>query len=117
MNQGSFAFDSPLHQMLSQFIPARARNTDPDTCHEAAKSWDKHKLTAVQAYVLSFFVENRDGTDLELEEWIAATYPDEKFGASSLRKRRGDLVEKGVLRDSGKTRVTGSKMKVWELAR
>lgn len=105
---------SALIAMLKQKVPARARNADPQTSHDAAALWGDHKLTATQAYVLSFFLERGRGTDGELEEWIGKTYPGQHFGASSLRKRRGDLVEKGVLRDSG-ARDDKRKMIVWEL--
>lgn len=103
-----------IRQMLSQTVPARARRTDPETSRAAAASWGSHKLTATQTYVLSFFMEKGSGTDGDLEEWTARTYPKEKFGVSSLRKRRGDLVEKGILRDSGR-RDEVRHMIVWEL--
>lgn len=103
-----------IRQMLSHKVPARARRTDPETSKAAAASWDSHKLTATQTFVLSFFMDKGSGTDAEMEEWVERTYPNEKFGFSSLRKRRGDLVEKGVLRDSGR-RDEQRRMIIWEL--
>lgn len=103
-----------IRQMLSQSVPARARNTDPETSKAAAEAWGHHKLTATQTFVMSFFMAKGSGTDAELEEWIARIYPKEKFAPSSLRKRRCDLVEKSILRNSGR-RDEGRQMIIWEL--
>lgn len=99
---------------LQQYVPARARRTDPQTSLDAAANWTKEKLTHTQMIVLSFFLVNRRGTDGDLERWAERTYPNERFGPSSLRKRRGDLVEKQILQDSGKTDEERH-MKIWEL--
>lgn len=103
-----------LIRMLSQSIPARARGSDPQTSRDAAATWGEHKLTSVQAVVLSFFLAKGRGSDGEMEEWVGRTYPKMRFGMSSLRKRRGDLVEKGVLRDSG-SKDDERHMIIWEV--
>jgi hypothetical protein len=120
MTQESFRFEQPdpaavLISTLQQYVPARARSTDPQTSFDAAAKWSKEKLTATQMFVLSFFLLKKRGSDGEMEEWVAKTYDKQHFAPSSLRKRRGDLVEKGILRNSG-IKDEGRGMIVWEMA-
>jgi hypothetical protein len=118
MTQEAFNFEAPdlaavVISTLQQYVPARARRTDPQTSFDAAALWDKHKLTATQMCVLSFFLKHKRGTDGVMEEWVVRTYPRLKFAPSSLRKRRGDLCEMGILRACGKDEER--KMTVWEM--
>jgi hypothetical protein len=106
------------HQTLlfpeSPVLPkATARRTDPDTSHAAAASFTEQKLTEIQRDVLSFFRQVRRATDEQLETCLHLKHP----GFSTLRKRRTDLVQMGLLRDSGERAVNGGcrKMIVWEI--
>ena len=101
----------------SSFLPPSTRGmvraNSPATSREAAQAV-AYKTNEIQAAVLSWFRRVRNGTDCELEDSLGAEYP----GFSTLRKRRGELVQKGYLRDSGATRVNrrGRHMIVWEVA-
>jgi hypothetical protein len=85
---------------------------DPDTSRQAAQAIAPH-INSIQAEVLRWFQEHRSATDEDLEKGLGDTYP----GFSTLRKRRGELVDKGFLRDSGKQKENsrGRNMVVWEL--
>lgn len=90
------------------------RRNDAPTSVAAAKSFSEERLTELQALVLGFYRGRGEATDEELEDALMGSVP----AASTLRKRRGDLVTKGWLRDSGRTRPNRNKrqMVVWELA-
>jgi hypothetical protein len=103
------------HDPIEPLPPkANARRTDPDTSHEAAASFSEKRLTAIQGDVLSFFRQVRRATDEELERVLLVKYP----GFSTLRKRRTDLLQMGLLRDSGqrKRNASGHNMILWELS-
>lgn len=82
-----------------------ARPSDPATSHAAARAIDN--LTAHQAAVLRVLrVTGRPMTDDDIAEhyarWIASgnkELPEQT--ASSLRTRRSELVDKGLVKDSG----------------
>lgn len=83
---------------------ARARTTDPDTSHEAAQSVNG-TLARNQGYVLQTFRENVfPMTDHALFESYAALERPGIVGRQSesgIRTRRKELVDRGVLEDSG----------------
>jgi hypothetical protein len=94
-------------------IPARARVGDPETSHEAADALNAHELSDLQAKVLAWFKSHKSGTDEQLER-------DPQFrdlAPSTARKRRSDLLEMGLIRDSGKRELNSRNrsMVVWEI--
>ena len=93
---------------------ATARNTDPDTSHLAAASFTEERLTDIQRDVLAFFRTHGRATDEEIEDALKGKHP----AFSTLRKRRTDLVQRGLLRDTGERKVNRNnrKMIVWGLA-
>lgn len=90
------------------------RTGDKRTSIAAAKALTEERLTELQTLVLAYFRRVKDATDEELEDALMAEVP----AASTLRKRRGDLVRLGHLQDSGRTRPNRNvrQMIVWELA-
>jgi hypothetical protein len=91
---------------------ARARRTDPETSREAASSFTALRLTEIQEDVLAFFRSHGPATDEELRESLKARHPAE----STLRNRRVELVQRGLIRDTGTTKFSenGRRMIVWE---
>lgn len=101
--------------------PPRARTTDSDTSHAAARS--VKQLRASQEAVLAVFQDHPEGlTDPE----VALSYDRLKYyrpdafprqSDSGLRTRRAELVARGFLRDSGRRKKlrTGRKAIVWQL--
>ena len=99
---------------LSFDVPARARNTDPATSHEAAESLNAKHLSDLQALVLAWFRKYGPGTDEQLERHECFA----KLAPSTARKRRSDLLEMGLLKDTGKRELNsrGRSMVVWGVA-
>lgn len=97
----------------------RARDTDPETSHEAAASVEP-KLRQAQTDILGLFRRHSDHrmTDEALVSLANAWLPlDRLQSPSGVRTRRAELVRAGLIRDSGE-RVkgsTGRRMIVWEL--
>lgn len=89
------------------------RRYDPETSLMAAASVD---LTKGQKIVMSAFRVRNSMTDDELIEQVARLGL--KLSPSGCRSRRKELVELGILRDSGVRAKTASKRSttVWELA-
>jgi hypothetical protein len=75
---------------------AKARRTDPRTSHEAAQAVTP-SLTAVQRRVMRYAQAKGQFIDLDLEVHAGDH-------GSTLRTRRRELVDLGLLRDSGGTR-------------
>jgi len=94
-------------------VRATARNSDPDTSHQAAAAFTEERLTEIQGAVLAYFRAVRRATDEQLEDALGGRYS----AFSTLRKRRTDLKHMGYLRDSGVRVVNrnGRAMVVWEL--
>jgi len=91
-----------------------ARATDPQTSWDAAKS--VKGLTQTREAILGLLRALPEGrTDEEI--WKAL--PAERTTLSGMRTRRAELVDMGLVKDSGKrvTGRTGRKMIVWEAAR
>lgn len=92
---------------------ARARKTDPETSHEAARS--VKDLRRSQWEVYRAFQRLGKMTDEELlseYQYVSA----HKQSDSGLRTRRKELVDLGWLRDTGerKTTYAGRSTIVWE---
>ena len=96
-------------------VKARARRADPDTSHDAAK-FIQPALREIQLQVLTWAQRQADKyeggmfTDAGLQKAFG--------GGSTYRTRRAELVQMGLLRDSGvRISVPGHKCKftLWEL--
>lgn len=83
-----------------------ARNTDPDTSHEAAKVERQRDRDRA----LDLHKSHPDGlTDFELADLMGRQQ-------TSAGKRRGELRDLGLIRDTGRRRAapSGSKAIVWQ---
>jgi hypothetical protein len=96
-------------------VEANARTSDPETSHDAARTFSQR----VRARVEHIFAGRGQAlstglTDEELERVYLSAYGDQTR-RDSPRKRRSDLVRDGVLRDTGIRRPssTGRMMIVW----
>ena len=76
---------------------AHARTTDPQTSHEAAASIEKTNLT--QFYI--WLALKRPATDVELLERYRNDRNAPQASDSGIRSRRSELVEAGMVEDSG----------------
>lgn len=96
----------------------RARRTDPATSHAAARSVDREHLTHTQRVITTLLALEGPKTDEELlllwNDRIA-----DRISASGLRTRRAELVDAGIVRDSGERRqLESGRMAIcWEVAR
>lgn len=95
-----------------------ARNTDPETSHEAAASVSQ--ITETHERILRIFSDCYELTDEHLAtEWL--TYGTHlgwpPISPSGLRSRRAELVARGKLRDSGRRSITRSNRStiIWEI--
>jgi hypothetical protein len=91
---------------------ARARKTDPETSHEAADSVENVTLT--QEYILRALRKPRN--DSQLIEAYRGYKTAPNASESGIRSRRAELVDSGLVDDSGK-RVkmpSGRLSIVWE---
>lgn len=79
---------------------ARARTMDPETSHAAAASLSIEQLRASQREVYDLFLLNGDMTDEQVAD--VAVIRGVKQSPSGLRTRRKELVEGGMLEDSGR---------------
>lgn len=97
---------------LVEAVP-RHRRDDKPTSVAAAEAFTEERPTALQTLVLEFYREKKEATDEELEDALIGQAP----AASTLRKRRCELVSLGYLRDSGRTRKNRNnrEMVVWEV--
>lgn len=91
------------------YVPvAHARNTDPVTSHQAAATVSK-KLTDLQVQVrVELGAAGRAVlTDFELESLCGSH-------GSTFRTRRAELVERGLVVDSGRKKlINGSNRIIW----
>jgi hypothetical protein len=103
-----------LRAMTSPAIHATARSADPETSRLAAEAFTEQRLTEIQSVVFELFTIRRRLTDEEIEDALSVKYP----AFSTLRKRRTDLVQLGLIRDSGERKLNRNnrKMIVWEIA-
>jgi hypothetical protein len=83
------------------------RGSDPHTSHQAATAI-MPKLSKLQKQVYAFIVARGAVTDAD----IVKAFP--HLAESTARHRRTDLAQKGLVLDSGETRlVNGSERIVW----
>lgn len=90
---------------------ARARNGDPSTSHEAARRVTP-KIGTWRAKVEAALKANPEGlTDFELERMLGGR-------PQTVRTRRSELVDDGVVCDTGERRPTdsGSSAIVWAIS-
>ena len=76
----------------------RARATDPKTSHDAAASVDN--ITATQEYVLKALRKPR--ADVELVEAYRRFKTAPRASESGIRSRRAELVDRGLVIDTGR---------------
>lgn len=86
--------------MDTLFDYAKARTSDPETSHQAAKS--VRRIAETQAKIMSLFEDFGNLTDEEIAS--QAQFNGWFTSSSGLRTRRSELVEKGLLKDSGERR-------------
>jgi len=91
-----------------------ARRTDPKTSHDAAKS--VKGITLTKGYILRA-INKRSRTDVQLLEAYRNYKTAPLASESGIRTRRAELVDMGMIRDSGKRAVlpSGRKAIVWEI--
>jgi hypothetical protein len=77
---------------------ARARNTDPKTSHDAAASVDQ--ITKTQEYVLKCLRRPRHDVELVAAYNNLRTAP--RASESGIRSRRAELVDRGLVIDTGR---------------
>lgn len=75
----------------------KARNTDPQTSHEAAES--VKNINATQQAILNALVRPR--TDVELVEVYRKIKSNPRASESGIRSRRAELVAAGLVVDTG----------------
>lgn len=99
-------------------LVARARESDPETSHAAADSITPDKLRASQRAVLNVLrLRGGKGTDEQIaESYTRGSWPAQS--PSGLRTRRKELVEAGLVEDSGErvTLPSGRDSIVWRVA-
>jgi hypothetical protein len=99
-----------IHQQLE----ARARSTDPDTSHDAARSIGE--MTEVRQAVLDILRAIGPATDEDLEHAYHASSAPRQTG-QSIRTRRRELVLMGLVGESGtlKRKASGRHAIVWRV--
>lgn len=92
----------------------KARNTDPQTSHDAADS--VRNLTPTQTYVLKVLTKPR--TDSQIIEAYRKLKRAPLASESGIRSRRAELVVRGLVVDSGDRGLTQFNRRsiVWGLA-
>jgi hypothetical protein len=107
--------DLPLFQTPPPHVRGMVRNPDRPTSIAAAESVVAH-LSELQERVLAYLRTVGPSTD----EQIAAGFEGmdgAKFGQSTLRSRRSDLVRKRlVVPDGEATNARGRRVMVWKVA-
>lgn len=80
---------------------AHARSTDPGTSHEAARSIDGESLRISQRAVLDLLRTRGPMPDHDLVELYDRTVPYPQQSHSGIRTRRRELVDAGLVVDTG----------------
>jgi hypothetical protein len=95
----------------SDFFKAHARPSDPHTSHDAARLLSPAKLRDSQKAVLGHFRKFGPMTDTDLVN----VYVGSPQSRSGLRTRRSELVDRGLVEDTGarKRLPTGRNAIVW----
>lgn len=93
-------------------LTARARRSDPPTSHAAARS--VKRIRASHQAILKCFRTHGPMHDEKLQELYSQQPP---LSQSGLRTRRSELVDRDLLRDSGKRTKTrfGRETIIWEI--
>jgi predicted ArsR family transcriptional regulator len=88
----------------------KARPTDPETSWAAARSITDEQVSRSQRIVYAVLQSRGPMTDEELVSLVA-------MSPSGTRTRRKELVEEGLVRDSGNRKFTktGRQAVVWEV--
>jgi hypothetical protein len=97
---------------------AHARTTDPGTSHEAAASLSAPRVRKTQLRLLVILATADDPVDdTELAATYTRTWPGEYVSPSGLRTRRSELVDLGLVEDSGeRVRLTsGRRAVLWRI--
>lgn len=96
-------------------MTAKARNTDPQTSHDAAKS--VKDITLTKHYILKCLVRAR--TDVELVEAYGNLKNAPRASESGIRSRRAELVREGYVSATGlEVKLpSGRFAKVWQVTR
>lgn len=99
---------------------ARARGTDPWTSHAAARSIEVEALRASQQAVLDCFASHGPMHHERLIEIYGAEYRERAWppqSVSGLRTRTHELVEAGVVMNSGRVirLASGRRSIIWKL--
>lgn len=99
----------------------RARTTDPETSHAAAASIGEETLRASQDAVIRMLEYIGESTDIRLVDRYESLYTSLRLpqqSPSGLRTRRKELVDKGIVVDTGKRVLLDSRRQaiVWGLA-
>ncbi|MGI8520276.1 MAG: hypothetical protein ACR2MC_06690 [Actinomycetota bacterium] len=101
------------------FDYAKSRWDNPETSKEAAESIGLERVSEMQQKILEVFKFNgREMSDETLVELYEGYWPNSATD-QSIRSRRGELVRKGRLFDTGKRGVTrfNRRCVIWRLAR
>ena len=103
-------------EVMYKHTTPRARNTDPDTSHQAAASVAIDTLTRTQALILEALRAHGPLTDEQLCQRIAEVER-KPVSVSGIRTRRSELVTAGRVVDTGERRqtATGRQAIVWGL--
>lgn len=93
---------------------ATARKTDPQTSHDAAKS--VKNITETQKAILRLLA--KPITDVDLVKLYKKTPTAPKASESGIRSRRAELVELGLVKDTGaRTKLSSGRYAiVWKRA-
>lgn len=91
-------------------LSSLARSTDPDTSHSAAQSVEA-KLSDLQRVVLDYIRSKGTVIDSDLVAWALS----QGYAESTLRKRRTELAQMGLLELVGRRKnQRGRKELVWQ---
>jgi hypothetical protein len=89
-----------MARWIHEQLEARARSTDPDTSHEAARSIGSLRLNEVREAILAL-LRVRPLADWMLVEFYSMDASLPKQSPQSIRSRRADLVRMGLIVEDG----------------
>jgi hypothetical protein len=92
----------------------KARITDPDTSHIAARRITRHHMTKEINFILTALLRH-DETGLTDPELFKISIPNHEFSSSGLRTRRHELCVLGLIESNQTKEVEGAKFKLWIL--
>lgn len=93
----------------------RVRTTDPDTSREAAASQRELNIRAVHHELIAVMSELGDATDEQIADAYERRPAAPLHTAAGLRHRRLELVDKGMVVETGERRAqrSGRRGRVW----